>query len=59
LRIEDWLDQLGDWIGKRVSKDSYGVSRGFVFARLLFGNMLPAIFVPLVYQTTRSLYELL
>ncbi len=159
LRIEDRLDQLGHWIGRRISRDSAGVSKGFVFASLLYcvgamaivgsmesglsgnhqtlfaksfldgigsiifastlgigvlfsavsvfvyqglitltassirqflvpevvaqmsavggllilaiginlleikkikiGNMLPAIFVPLVYQTTRSLYELL
>ncbi len=36
LRIEDRLDQLGNWIGRRVSKDGSGVSKGFVFASLLY-----------------------
>ena len=36
LRIEDRLDQLGNWIGSRISKDSQGVSKGFVSASLLY-----------------------
>jgi uncharacterized membrane protein YqgA involved in biofilm formation len=36
LRIEDRLDQLGNWIGGRLSKDSKGISKGFVSASLLY-----------------------
>ncbi len=36
VRIEDRLDQLGNWIGNRLSKDSSGVSKGFVTASLLY-----------------------
>ena len=36
LRIEDRLDQLGNWIGRRLSKDSKGISKGFVSASLLY-----------------------
>lgn len=36
LRIEDRLDQLGNWIGRRVSKKGDGISRGFVSASLIF-----------------------
>jgi uncharacterized membrane protein YqgA involved in biofilm formation len=36
LRIEDKLDQFGSWIGKRLSNDSPGVSKGFVTASLLY-----------------------
>ncbi|MCU0560770.1 MAG: DUF554 domain-containing protein [Desulfobacterales bacterium] len=36
LRIEERLEQLGQWIGRRVSGDGSGVSRGFVFASLLY-----------------------
>ena len=36
LRIEDRLDQLGNWIGSRISKDSKGISKGFVSASLLY-----------------------
>jgi uncharacterized membrane protein YqgA involved in biofilm formation len=34
--IEDRLAQLGNWIGSRFSKDSQGISKGFVSASLLF-----------------------
>jgi uncharacterized protein len=36
IRIEDRLDQLGNWIGRRLSKDSTGISKGFVTASLLY-----------------------
>ena len=36
LGIEERLDQLGQWIGKHISRDSAGVSKGFVFASLLY-----------------------
>jgi hypothetical protein len=36
IRIEDRLDQLGHWIGRRLSKGSSGVSKGFVTASLLY-----------------------
>jgi uncharacterized membrane protein YqgA involved in biofilm formation len=36
LRIEDRLEHLGIWIGKRLSKDSTGIANGFVSASLLF-----------------------
>ena len=36
LRIEDRLEQLGNWIGRRLSKDSKGIAKGFVSASLLF-----------------------
>lgn len=36
LGIEDRLDRTGDWIGKRFSKSSDGVSKGFVSASLLY-----------------------
>lgn len=36
LRIEDRLDQLGNWVGRRFSKDSEGISKGFVSASLLY-----------------------
>jgi uncharacterized protein len=36
IRIEDRLDQLGYWIGRRLSKGSSGVSKGFVTASLLY-----------------------
>lgn len=36
LRIEDRLDRLGNWIGRRLSKDSEGISKGFVSASLLY-----------------------
>ncbi len=36
LRVEDRLDQLGNWIGRRLSKDSEGISKGFVSASLLY-----------------------
>jgi uncharacterized membrane protein YqgA involved in biofilm formation len=36
LRIEDRLDQLGNWIGRRLSGDSSGISKGFVTASLLY-----------------------
>jgi len=35
MRIEDRVDQLGNWIGRRVSKDGPGSSTGVVSARLL------------------------
>ncbi len=36
IRIEDRLDQFGDWIGKKFSKNSTGISKGFVTASLLY-----------------------
>lgn len=36
LRIEDKLDQFGNWIGRRLSNDSAGISKGFVSASLLY-----------------------
>jgi uncharacterized membrane protein YqgA involved in biofilm formation len=36
LRIEDRLEQLGNRIGNRLSKDSKGISQGFVSASLLY-----------------------
>jgi uncharacterized membrane protein YqgA involved in biofilm formation len=36
LGIEDKLDQMGNWIGRRISKDSSGISKGFVSASLLY-----------------------
>jgi uncharacterized membrane protein YqgA involved in biofilm formation len=36
LRIEEKLDQLGNWIGRRLSNDSAGISKGFVSASLLY-----------------------
>jgi len=36
LCIEDRLDQLGNWIGRRISRDSSGISKGFVSASLLY-----------------------
>ncbi|MEE4265955.1 MAG: DUF554 domain-containing protein [Desulfobacteraceae bacterium] len=36
FRVEDRLDQLGNWIGRRLSKDSEGISKGFVSASLIY-----------------------
>ena len=36
LRIEARLDRLGAWIGRRVSKESDGISKGFVSTSLLY-----------------------
>lgn len=36
LRIEERLDRLGHWIGRRISKESDGISKGFVSASLLY-----------------------
>lgn len=36
LGIEDRLDRLGNWIGRRLSKDSEGISKGFVSTSLLY-----------------------
>jgi uncharacterized membrane protein YqgA involved in biofilm formation len=36
FRIEDRLDRLGDWIGKRFSKKNEGISKGFVSTSLLY-----------------------
>ena len=36
LRIEERLGGLGQWIGKRLSKDSEGIAKGFVSASLLY-----------------------
>ena len=36
FRVEDRLGQLGNWIGRRLSKDSEGISKGFVSASLLY-----------------------
>lgn len=34
--IEERLDRLGNWIGRRISKESDGISKGFVSASLLY-----------------------
>ncbi len=36
LRIEERLDQLGTWIGRRVSKEGDGISKAFVSTSLLY-----------------------
>ncbi|RJQ65275.1 MAG: DUF554 domain-containing protein [Desulfobacteraceae bacterium] len=36
LCIEDRLEKLGHWIGRRLSKDSGGIANGFVSASLLY-----------------------
>ncbi|BBO91129.1 DUF554 domain-containing protein [Desulfosarcina ovata] len=36
LALEDRLGALGNWIGKRISKESHGIAKGFVDASLLF-----------------------
>jgi uncharacterized membrane protein YqgA involved in biofilm formation len=36
LRIEDRLEQFGNWIGKRLARDSEGISKAFVSASLLY-----------------------
>ena len=36
LRIEDRLEQIGNWIGKRLARDSEGISKAFVSASLLY-----------------------
>lgn len=36
LGIEDRLGRLGNWIGRRLSKDGEGISKGFVSASLLY-----------------------
>ncbi len=36
LRIEDRLDQMGDWLEGRFSKQGQGISKGFVTTSLLF-----------------------
>ena len=36
LGLEERLELLGNWIGKRLSKDSTGIARGCVSASLLF-----------------------
>ncbi|MDY6953305.1 MAG: DUF554 domain-containing protein [Thermodesulfobacteriota bacterium] len=36
LRIEERLEQLGHWIGSRLSRDSKGVAKGFVSTSLLY-----------------------
>ncbi|MDY6987691.1 MAG: DUF554 domain-containing protein [Thermodesulfobacteriota bacterium] len=36
LRIEDRLEQLGHWIGRRLSKESKGIAKGFVNTSLLY-----------------------
>jgi uncharacterized membrane protein YqgA involved in biofilm formation len=36
LRIEDRLEQLGRWLGKRLSGSSQGIAKGFVSASLLY-----------------------
>ena len=34
--MEDRLDQLGNWIGRHLLKDSEGISKGFVSTSLLY-----------------------
>ena len=36
LRIEDRLEQIGNWIGKRLAGDSEGISKAFVSASILY-----------------------
>ena len=36
LRIEERLDRLGNWIGRGLSRDGAGISKGFVSASLLY-----------------------
>jgi len=36
LKIEDRLEQMGNWIGNRLSGDNKGIIKGFVSASLLF-----------------------
>ena len=36
LRIEERLEGLGNWIGRRIAKDASGLSKGFVSATLLY-----------------------
>ncbi len=36
LALEDRLASLGNWIGNRISKESHGISKGFVNSSLLF-----------------------
>jgi len=36
LRIEDRLEQLGHWIGNRLSTNSTGIAKGFVTTSLLY-----------------------
>jgi uncharacterized membrane protein YqgA involved in biofilm formation len=36
LNVEDRLDRIGNWVGSRLSKDSEGISKGFVTASLLY-----------------------
>jgi uncharacterized membrane protein YqgA involved in biofilm formation len=36
LRIEDRLEQMGHWVGGRLSKDSTGIAKGFVSTSLLY-----------------------
>ncbi|MEN1966540.1 DUF554 domain-containing protein [Lentibacillus sp. N15] len=39
LHIEEWLNQLGEWIGSkfRTKGDNFSVAQGFVTASLIFG----------------------
>lgn len=36
IRIEDRLEQMGNWMGRRLSKNGQGFAKGFVSASLLF-----------------------
>jgi uncharacterized protein len=36
LCIEDWLERLGKWLGRLVSRDNEGLAKGFVTASLIF-----------------------
>ena len=36
LAIEDRLERLGNWIGRRISGDAKGITKGFVSASLLY-----------------------
>lgn len=36
IRIEERLEQLGNWIGMRISRGSKGISKGFVTASLIY-----------------------
>lgn len=36
LAIEDRLERLGNWIGRRISGDAGGIAKGFVSASLLY-----------------------
>ncbi len=72
VRIEDRLNNLGDSMQKRFVKSNSDISAGFVTCTLVFcvgsmaivgsiqsglvGNMLPAVFIPVIYFLIMSLF---